>query len=373
MGLFDFLKPKKKGVDEQLFNSKQFQIEITALAQKIYFENSQDYSLVKEKLSGEGLDENQRDSVIENLRRLNADMVKDFQNELDSGRIVDIKITPNPEHQKGKVSKDQVDKYIAYGAYQMELNYLENALELFDKAIELDDKAGLAYANKGALYSRLKDNDKALYFYDKALETEPDNIQVLESKMDILFEILSPSNEDDFIKSVQACLKVDPMSPNPLIYIIQYYLKARDIENALISVKNLFSGYHSEQIAIRLLLDTFDLIGDKEKALEQFKKFENEMPGEAKYQLMYCKGLYLKGRRDFDEAVDVFQNLNKLQAFSWNYYQIAIIKNAQNEIDESLAYLKLTFDLEPALKEDAKQYPELQNLWADPKFIELTK
>ena len=34
--------------------------------------------------------------------------------------------------------------------------------------------------------------------------------------------------------------------------------------------------------------------------------------------------------------------------------------------------LKMTFELEPGLKADAKQFPELKNLWSNQKFIALT-
>jgi tetratricopeptide (TPR) repeat protein len=81
----------------------------------------------------------------------------------------------------------------------------------------------------------------------------------------------------------------------------------------------------------------------------------------------------LKGLGDFDEAITQFEEINKIHEFSWNYYQIAIMKNRQDKIQECLRYLKTTFELEPGLKNDAKQYPELQNLWLNQEFIELTK
>jgi tetratricopeptide (TPR) repeat protein len=389
MGLFDFFKKKsnsksqskkveskqsKKTVTDNVFNSLQYQKEMTAFAQMTYFENNHDYSIVTSKLIKEGLNQLQADKIIENLKRVNASMVENFQNDLDTGQIAEIKIEPNPEHKRGNVTKEQIDKYIGYGAYQMEQGNLENALELFDKAIELDDKAVLAYANKGSLYSQKGDNEKAVYFYNKALEFDPKNIQILENKMDIMYEMLSVNNDEEaFIKSVKSCLEVDAKSPNALIYIIQYYLKQNDIGNALKSLKILFADYYSEQIAIQLLLKTFNLINDKEKALIEFDKLEKGFDDNAKYQLGYSKGLYLKGIRDYDNAIRIFEELNKQNDFSWNYYQVAIIKNIQGRETESLEYLKKTFALEPQLKQDARQYPELQNLWNNPKFIKITE
>ncbi|MGF2413463.1 MAG: tetratricopeptide repeat protein, partial [Ferruginibacter sp.] len=87
----------------------------------------------------------------------------------------------------------------------------------------------------------------------------------------------------------------------------------------------------------------------------------------------YCKGLYLKGMGKYDEAINVYEQLNQLQEFSWNYYQMAIIKNLQNKTNEAIKLLKITFTLEPELKNDAKQFLQLQNLWGNIEFIEITK
>lgn len=367
MGLFDFFKKEKKGIDETTFNSKQYQEEILAFAQIRYFEAGQNYETVKSELIEKGLSDRQRLLTIIKLMKLNSEMKNNFQRDLDSGKITDIKIKPNAEHQKGNVDQDQVDKYIGFGAYQMDRGDLDNALELFDKAIELDDKATLAYANKGTLYSKKGDKEKALLFYNKALETDPNNIQILENKMDLLFETFFKPNESEFINTVKSILEVNPDHPNALIYMIQYCLREQDNENALTSVKKLFANYYDETVATQLLLKIFHKL-PLDRALSEFEKYKTEIDDNANYQLLYCKGLYLKGIEKYDEAIFEFEQMNQVQEFSWSYYQMAIIKNLQNKTDEALELLKTTFRLEPELKSDAKEFPELENLWSNPTF-----
>jgi tetratricopeptide (TPR) repeat protein len=360
------------GIDENKFYEESYQSEILDFAQKAYFQNKHSYEAVEQDLLQEGLNHNQANEIISKLKKLNADMVNAFQQDLDSGLISEIKIIPNAEHTKENIEPDQVDKYIGFGAYQMDRGDLDNALELFDKAIALDEKATLAYANKGTLYYKKDDNEKALFFYNKALQIEPNNLVILENKMDLLCEIMNESNESEFIDTVKTILKNDPENPNALIYIIQFYVKENDIRSAIESIKKLFSDYHRESIATQLLLDVFARLS-KDEALKEFDTFKQDIKEDATYQLDYCKGLYLKGIREYDKAIILFEDLNKIQEFSWNYYQIAIMKNLQNKIDESLEFLKITFDMEPELKNDAKQFPELENLWSNAKFIELTK
>ena len=362
-----------KGIDAATFNNKEYQKEILELTQKLYFENNHNYEAAKKELHNRGLNSHQINEIIESHEELKTKMVNDFQEKLDSGAISEIKIHANPEHKKGKVDKDQVDKYIGYGAYQMERGDLDNALELLDKAIELDENATLAYANKGTLYSRKGDNIQALLNYNKALSIEPDHLVILENKMDLLLEMINDiDSENNFIDTVKKVLKQDPNHPDALIYIIQFYAKENRMEDILSALKNLFSNHYTENIVTQLMLDIFSRLSEDE-ALEQFKIFEKEINEASKYQLLYNKGLYLKGIGKYDDAIQLYDDLNKLQDFSWNYYQTAIMKNLQGKTDESIELLKTTFKLEPGLKEDAKKYPELQNLWTNPKFIEITK
>ncbi len=362
------------GIDQTKFESEKYQREILDYVQNFYFKNNHSYESVKTELLKEGLSIEQVEEIVVKLENINSEMVNEFQEKLDSGIISDIKIKPNSEHIKGNVDKEQVDKYIGYGAYQMERGDLENALELFDKAIELDENATLAYANKGKLYSLKNDNEQALFFTNKALEIEPNHKQIIDNKVDIVFDLFQENkiDESEFIKNIKDILAKDYENPNALIYIIQFYLKQNQIDEAVSSVKILLSNYYSENIAIQLMLDTFAKLPEKQ-ALEQFDLIEKGVKEEAKYQLLYNKGLYLKGLGKYDEAIRLYDNLNKTQEFSWNFYQMGIMKNLQGKIDDSLELLKTTFSLEPELKEDAKNFPQLENLWTNPKFIEITR
>lgn len=359
------------GIEESLFNSEAFQNETLDKMYQVYFEKEQRYDVVLKELLDQGFNYSQANAVVEKLKNRISAAIDDFQSQLDSGAISEIKVKPNPDHRKENTDADTVDKYIGFGAFQMNRGDLENALELFDKAIELDEKATLAYANKGVLYAKKEAFDQALECYNKALEIEPDHIQILENKMNLQFELLNENNEAAFITTVKTILKHDPIHPNALIYIVQYYLKENDPENALQSVKRLFANFHREDSAIQLLLNVFGSL-PVEVALKEFSTYKNEISAEAQYQLDYCKGLYFMGLQRYDESIATFEALNTLQEFSWNYYQMAISKNFQNKTDECLTLLKKTFELEPELKEDARQVPFLQNLATNSIFIALT-
>jgi tetratricopeptide (TPR) repeat protein len=158
---------------------------------------------------------------------------------------------------------------------------------------------------------------------------DPGHVQILEHKMNLLFEMMTEANEPEFIRTVRTILQQDPNNPDALVFIIQYELKQGNTDGALSALKTLFTDYYTEQIAIQLVLDIFSRL-PREKALAEFARFSAAINEDARYQLDYCKGLYLKGIGAYDEAIALFAGLNGRQEFSWNYYQMAIMKNLRS-------------------------------------------
>jgi len=138
MKFFNFFNSNKK-IKATTFNTEQFQKEILEKATNWYFESKQNYELTAKKLTEEGLDKIQVENIIEKLKTQNQKRSTALSEEMNSGKIA-VKIKPiegglKPEQK----TKEVVDQYIGFGAFQMDNGDLENALELFNKAI---DKGG---------------------------------------------------------------------------------------------------------------------------------------------------------------------------------------------------------------------------------------
>ncbi len=115
-----------------------------------------------------------------------------------------------------------------------------------------------------------------------------------------------------------------------------------------------------------------DLFKSDEEIDSYIDKAKIENPDES-YNLEYRKGLYYKLKQQYEKAIEIFSAQNKIHEFAWNYYQIAIIKNLQGKTEECLSYLEKTFQLDYEIKEDAKNYFELENLHSNQRFKEITK
>lgn len=525
-------------VAEDLFNSKQFQLEILSFAQAEYLNNDHNIEIVKSLLLKKGLSASQSDQVIGKFNQIKKNVVDDFSDKLASGEIIVAEITPNPEHQPYNVDQGQIDKYIAYGIFQFQNKNYKNADELFNKAIELGDKTGLAYANIGTLKSELGQYEEAIKNFDQAINLNCNNVSlyvnralVLEdlhdlkgAKLDyeraleiddshvdalnnlgvlcirigeyskavvyfdqiikiipqdydalfnkataliqvdinkalefyvsinekvdlpeveailidsllakdtekvviyflqglyqtsgkpkylrlkslvlyrndklaafesfksyllinptdnhavdftvnLAFELIEIIGEAKFIETVEDCLILDVQNPTVIGYKIQILIKQRNIQEAIDRVELLFISYYHQQYVLNLFTEVFNLL-KKNEALARFESFAKKLDNNGKYQLMYLKGIYLKGLNDYDDAINLFNDLNAERKFSWNYYQIAIMENLKGNTEKCLLNLKKTFELEPELKEDARSYHELKNLNNNPHFLSLLK
>lgn len=65
----------------------------------------------------------------------------------------------------------------------------EEAIECFDKALELDPTYIRAYNNKGCVFEALNKHEEAIECYDKAIELNPDDHETYNNKQFVLSKL----------------------------------------------------------------------------------------------------------------------------------------------------------------------------------------
>lgn len=121
---------------------------------------------------------------------------------------------------------------------------------------------------------------------------------------------------------------------------------------------------------VELLWQTAAVFKTDEEVMDFFRQLVTDNPSQ-KYNIEYKKGLFLKEKKRYDDAKELFLQLNKDYEFSWNYYQIAIMENVQGNTDECYSYLRKAIALDISIAEDAKQFPEMSNLWEEKEFKDI--
>lgn len=70
------------------------------------------------------------------------------------------------------------------------------------------------------------------------------------------------------------------------------------------------------------------------------------------------------------EAIEHWSSLNRIQEFSWNYYQIGILQNIFED-NKCLSNIEKAIEMDNEIKEDAKSFSELGNLRTNQDFLKL--
>jgi tetratricopeptide (TPR) repeat protein len=185
----------------------------------------------------------------------------------------------NPYKAKRWEDSTKVEQYIHYGACLMmhQPEDVKEAYKFLEEAIRLDDKALLAYANLGALAVRENNKEKALELFNKALNINPNHAQVLANKLELLLE-MPETSFNDFKITVQALLSNDPLHPSGLHYAIQIALRDRSPYTALSYLKVYCNNYYLENGAVLLLLQVLFALPAAE-ARATFNDIQKAAPG----------------------------------------------------------------------------------------------
>src|SRR3989344_4674899 len=111
-------------------------------------------------------------------------------------------------------TESQINEWISIGASLMQEGKFFEAIEYFDKILEVDPTDSIALGNKGAALTQLNKHEEALLVYDKALQIDPTNINILNNKAATLFNL---GKIDESLQTLDNILEIEPSNVNVLI------------------------------------------------------------------------------------------------------------------------------------------------------------
>ena len=133
--------------------------------------------------------------------------------------------------------------------YQNKFNDYEAALSNYLKVIELDTDTAFAqseylYNNIALLYRYdIKDNTKALAYYNLEIELSPESALGYISRANLYEDELNDLEQarEDYIKAIS----LDPKERNPYFNLVNFYIKTNDIKSALLTIdKTIVMDYN---------------------------------------------------------------------------------------------------------------------------------
>jgi tetratricopeptide (TPR) repeat protein len=133
-------------------------------------------------------------------------MFRDFPSKGNVTQFFD-KCVEDADVNDPKVKQRVARAYYNKGNALGELGKPEEALEAFDKAIELDPKFAQAYYNKGNALGKLGKPEEALVAYEKAIEIDQKDAQAYYNKGNALGELGKP---EEALEAFDKAIELDP-------------------------------------------------------------------------------------------------------------------------------------------------------------------
>ena len=208
-----------------------------------------------------------------------------------------------------KIFAEDIHKIVcAKAQFYSKKRCLKEAIELFEKALEIDPYIISSLRSLSMVYRYKKDFSKSRFYIEKSLEIYPQNILSL-IQMSAIYR-----DSKQFHKS------------------LEYSLKALKMDSFSIKT-HINMGHH------------FNQINEYQEALKHFEKALSLQPKNLS-ALNATAACYYTSRR-FEEAIKIFQNLIELDKYNVDYYSnLSISLFNQEKYEEALVYINTALSIE---------------------------
>lgn len=128
-----------------------------------------------------------------------------------------------------KINPNKVNYWHDKGVFLSELNYLSKAHKAFDNAIKIEPNQ-FSWSNKASLYCQVNQFDNALDCFDKALDLDANDLVSLVGKAIIFSELKDYEKSDEYFNRVE---KIDPNDVNYLILKGKHLLNQEKFQKSI--------------------------------------------------------------------------------------------------------------------------------------------
>ena len=233
--------------------------------------------------------------------------------------------------------------YYNRGTAYFSLGKFEDAIQDYNKAIDLNPNDDLSYNNKGNAYFSLGKFEDAIQDYNKAIDLNPNNASYYYNRGTTF------ANLEKFEDAIQDYNKAIDLNPNDesvyynrgvaFIYLNEYEKAIENLSKAIDLNPNKDSTYYNRGIA-------FTNLSDSEKAIKDFNKAIDLNSNNASYYnnrgtLYINQGNYDEAVKDFSKAID----LNPI--FTFGYSNLGNLYNNLNKYEKAIKNLSKAIDLDP--------------------------
>jgi serine/threonine protein kinase/Flp pilus assembly protein TadD len=317
--------------------------------------------------------------------------VFDIQEQV-SKQIVDalmLKLSPTEKVVLTKRSTTHAEAFDCYlrarnFLYRRTKSNIQFAIQLFQKALELDPRYAAAYAGLGESYATFhldyetKDMwiDRAIEASLKALMYDPTSAEAYTA---LGLAYFGRKSLDEALMATQKAIELDPNSFTAYWILGRIYYTTDRYEEALHQLEKAVKINPDFHTAYGLLRMIYERLGDKEHLeeitktlLDIYPRYLSQHPDDARSHIHYAIDLAQAGRADEAKA-EVAQALRLSPDDPLMLYNIACVYSQLGE--KSLSVKSLADSVAAGLEdyEWIKRDPDLETIRTEPSYIELMK
>ncbi len=264
--------------------------------------------------------------------------------------------TAQEESQDAAYLEKLAFQYMDNGQYDKAVSVLETVLGIIreeelvpakqEEKAELLKLKATVLGNIGFVYSQMQDYDSSMQFYIEALKLDPHNY-ILLSNAGVLFHQNSKLREA--IAMYEQALQIQPEDS-----MIRY----RYAQALIQETKNAEKYEEQLRLCVATDLDNFiEPYGDLAIALarnnpDEALQIAQEMQAKNKDKKSvlpyHVKAYILAVNERYDEAVEVYSEAIEINPQDFeSYFNIALLKEKQNDLDTALQFVAMTLELNP--------------------------
>ena len=188
---------------------------------------------------------------------------------------------------------------------QQQKGNFDSAFELLLRCTEINPQAAEAYYFLAPYYLVLKQKDKALAAYEKAVELCPDNLCYLEA---LARTYTASGRFDDAIRTLENFIAIDQSEESVLELLVTLYVQDSSNYSKAIETLNRLEALEgkSEQLS-STKSEIYSAMGEKDAAINEMYELACQYPNDLLYRCLYGDILLVNDRDD--EALAVFQDV----------------------------------------------------------------
>jgi tetratricopeptide (TPR) repeat protein len=215
--------------------------------------------------------------------------------------------------------------------FKNEKRYIE-AINDFNKAIELQPFYSEAYNNRGIIFSGEKRNDMAIKDFNKAIELKPDNAQAYNNRGLLL---MNEKRNDEALKDFNKTIELKPDQAEPynnrgtvLINENRNEEAIKDFKKAIELKPDYAEAYYNRGNAFAKIRTNAEAISD----------FTNAIKLKSDYIAAYNnRGIVFVNEKRNEEAIKDFTRVIQLNPLNWNaYYNRGMVFENMKRNDDAI-------------------------------------